>query len=67
MTSTLGLQDFSCMQKKVKLLEEDWVKELLPLMEDASFRAVSQAEFIGSSDFKGVKDCLRKQFAPGRN
>ena len=43
------------------------MKELLPLCEDAPFRAVSQAGLISSTDFKGVKDCLQKQFAPDRN
>lgn len=36
-------------------------------MEDTPFRAVSQAGLVGTTDFKVVKDCLQKRFAPDGN
>ena len=41
-----------------KIPEAEWVKELLPLLEDEPFRVVNQMELAGSTDVKAVKECL---------
>ena len=42
----------------------EWVKELLPLLEDEPFRVVNRMGLAGSTDVKAVKDCLEQRYAP---
>ena len=47
-----------------KLPEAEWVKELLPLLEDEPFRVVNRMGLAGSTDVKAVKECLEQRYAP---
>ena len=44
-----------------------WTCELLPLLEDVSFRIVSQQGLATSTDYQAVVSCLKNQFSPDGN
>jgi hypothetical protein len=43
---------------------DQWVKELLPLLEDEPFGVVSRQGLESSTDYEIVCDCLRQHYAP---
>ena len=47
-----------------KIPEAEWVKELLPLLEDEPFRVVNRMGLASSTDVKAVKECLEQRYAP---
>ena len=48
----------------MKIPEEQWIGELLPLLDDGPFRVITQQELMDSTDYKAVTKCLRTQYAP---
>ena len=53
--------------KQVKLAEDQWMSELLPLLEDEPFRIVSQQGLVACTDYKVVIKCLEDFYAPVGN
>ena len=49
--------------KQVKLTEDQWVSELLPLLEDEPFRIVSLQGLVACTDYKVVIKCLEDFYA----
>ena len=64
---TLWRSRFELYVKQVKLAEDRWVSELLPLLEDELFRIVSQQGLVACTDYKVVIKCLEDFYAPVRN
>ena len=44
-----------------KIPEAEWVKELLPLLEDEPFRVVNRMGLAVSTDVKAAKECLEQR------
>ena len=51
----------------MKLAEDQWVSELLPLLEDEPYRIVSQQGLVACTDYKVVIKCLEDFYAPVGN
>ena len=64
---TLWRSRFELYVKQVKLAEDQWVSELLLLLEDEPFRIVSQQDLVACTDYKVVIKCLEDFYAPVGN
>ena len=64
---TLWRSRFELYVKQVKLAEDQWVSELLPLLEDEPFRIVSQQGLVECTDYNVVIKCLEDFYAPVGN
>ena len=54
---------FELYARQVKLTEDQWVSELLSLLEDEPFRVVSQQGLVSSMEYKVVIKCLGDFYA----
>ena len=62
---TLWRSRFELYVKQVKLAEDQWVSELLPLLEDEPFRIVSQQGLVACTDYK-VNKVFGRFLCPSR-
>ena len=51
----LWLKRFELYVKRINIPEEEWAAELLPLLDDAAFRVVSQLGLESSSDYGAIQ------------
>ena len=58
----LWLKRFELYVKQINIPEEEWAAELLPLLDDAAFRVVSQLGLESSTDYGALTTSLNKQF-----
>ena len=60
----LWLTRFRMHARQASIPEDQWVKELLSLLEDEPFRVVSRQGLESSTNYGAVCECLRQHFAP---
>lgn len=58
---------FELYARQVKLTEDQWVSELLSLLEDEPFHVVSQQGLVSSTEYKVLIKCLGDFYAPVKN
>ena len=58
----LWFMRFELYTGEAKIPDGERVKELLPLLDDEPFRAVSQMGLVGSTEYAAVKECLRLRY-----
>ena len=63
----LWVKRFEMYIKQTSIAQEQWTRELLPLLDDELFRTISQQGLVESTDYKTVVKCLRTQYAPKGN
>ena len=51
----------------IELPKEQWAAKLLPLLDDAAFRIVSQLGLETSTDYGAITASLKYWFSPKRN
>ena len=60
----LWLKRFEMYARQANIPVDQWVKELLSLLEDEPFGVVSRQGLENSADYGTVRDCLRQYYAP---
>ena len=63
----LWLTRFELYVSELGIAQDQWTRELLPLLEDEPFRVVTQLGLVHSTDYKAVTTGLRQQFAAEGN
>ena len=58
----LWFTHFELHVREAKIPDAKRVKELLPLVDDKLFRAISQMGLVESTDYAAVKECLRLRY-----
>ena len=58
----LWLTRFELYVRELGIAQNQWTRELLPLLEDEPFRVVTQLGLVHSTDYKAVTTGLRQQF-----
>ena len=59
---SLWVSHFERYVKEAKISDSEWVKELLPLLENEPLRLVVQNELSESTDYAAVLDCLQCRY-----
>ena len=59
---SLWVSRFEWYVKEAKVSDSEWVKELLPLLEDEPLRLVVQNGLCESTDYAAVLDCLQCRY-----
>ena len=59
----LWLTRFELYVRELGIAQNQWTRELLPLLEDEPFRVVTQLGLVHSTDYKAVTTGLWQQFA----
>ena len=63
----LWLKRFELYVRQTGIPEDQWAAELLPLLDDATFRVVLQLGLAESEDFNIITESLKQQFSPKGN
>ena len=60
--SAVQRKRFELYARQVKIAEDQWTGEVLPLLDDEPFRLVTQQGFDRSSEYNAVLKCLIDQY-----